>query len=89
MAALQNNGLNLVDVIPLAPTPEAAATRAIPGASQTATITVPVSDDEAAALLVEQDGVYSWNLPESVIAPAVAAPSTRGPASPRRLSLPY
>src|SRR6202789_1613457 len=85
VAALQNNGLKLIDVIPLTPTPEGAAIRAIAGPSQAATITVPVSEEETAGWLIKQDGMYSWNLRATVEAPASGVPAARGPAPAHKL----
>ncbi len=82
VGALEAQQLDLVDAIPLAAAPTPAAGRrrrrgeptAPAGGTTEVDLTVPLGPDEAAAVLVERDGVYEWHL-MGAEGPAPAAPA--------------
>ncbi len=83
VAALTRHGFDLFDVVDLQPTVEGTPlpgqTRRSPTplpASETATLDMDVADGEQAVVLIEQDGVYAWSLPENV--EAAQTPARRG-----------
>lgn len=84
LAALAKLDLEIVDVVQLEPTTEGtplpgrrrAAETPLPS-SATTTLSIDLPQDDNAVVLIEQDGVYSWNLPESV-------PVREGAGQPRR-----
>lgn len=81
LAALAGQGMQHVDTIPLAPTvaPTDRTGRRARGAPavaarQSVELDVDLAEDEAAVVLVEQDGLYSWRWPTTV---EPAPPATR------------
>lgn len=78
IAALQDQQMELVDALPLQPAagltprPPGGAQRArgpSVAARQTVEVRVPIKADEHAVVLLEQDGVYHWKLPDKVARP--------------------
>jgi len=87
LTVLAGQGMQHVDTIPLAPTvaPTDRSGRRARGAPpvaarQSIDLDVSLAEDEAAVVLVEQDGLYSWRWPTAVelAAPAQATRSRRG-----------
>jgi hypothetical protein len=72
--ALSRQGLTLVAKLPLEPAP-ATTVRAAAGPLEVA-VEVDLAPDEAAVILIEQDGVYTWNF--DGVAAAEAGPSAAG-----------
>lgn len=64
--ALEAQDLELLDAIPVTPTAAPAAARrgrsraGAPAAAAEIELAVPISDNESAVVLLEQDGVYEW-----------------------------
>jgi hypothetical protein len=78
LAALQDQELELVDALPIEPAaatgggPPGGRRRGRPGpapASQAVELRLPVQGNEGAVVLLEQDGVYRWKLPDQVARP--------------------
>jgi hypothetical protein len=90
LRALEAHGLELVDAVTLQPTLEPTLPTGqrreeaspIPE-TQSATLEVNVEPDEHAVVLLEQDGMYSWSLPESVSLAEVPGTTVR-----RRITAP-
>lgn len=81
VAALEADGMTLVDAIDVAPAPGAPRRRRRGGttgdADATIALDVPVGDDEEAVLLVEEEGVYRWVYGEA-LAEATGGKRRRG-----------
>lgn len=76
--ALANQEMQTIDSVVLDVTPETAgAVRAALPMERTVGLAVDISAEEGAVVLIEQDGVYSWHLPDEVTGAAVRR--TRGP----------
>jgi hypothetical protein len=74
--AFKNQEMFLLDQLDLTPDASAPAKRARGERSGEAEFSVPLAADENAVLLLEQDGMYTWQLPE--VAPAKSGPASRG-----------
>src|SRR5262245_47148265 len=72
VAAFERQEMQLLDHVELAPGAAGPATRGVAALSGAAEFSVPLAADENAALLLEQDGMYSWRLPEESAADAAA-----------------
>ena len=72
LAAFEAQEMTIVDEVPLQPTAAAAPRRgkATPDPAQRAAIDVDLDSSEAAVILLEQDGFYSWNFPVTTDGPA-------------------
>ena len=83
VAAFERQEMQLLDDVELAPGGAGPATRAVTARSVAAEFAVPLAASENAALLLEQDGMYSWQLPEKSAADGAAASrmTRRGTAS--------
>jgi len=89
IGAFEDQQLDLVDAIPLVPTPPAPQAsggrrrrtdKESPAATSEVDITVPLGPEESAVVLVERDGVYEWNL----MGAEGPAPLVRATATPSR-----
>lgn len=90
--AFEGQQLDLVDAIPLTPTPEAPQASGerrrrtgpeSPASTSEVDITVPLGPEESAVVLIERDGVYEWNL-MGAEGPAPLLPATATPSRRRR-----
>jgi CHAT domain/Ternary complex associated domain 7 len=72
VAAFERQEMQLLDQVELTPGAAGPATRAITARSGLAEFSLPLVANENAALLLEQDGMYSWQLPEESAADSAA-----------------
>lgn len=83
LSALETQQIQVVDAVPLEPAPGAATAGGpvgrrrrgpvVPVAPrQSVELSLPIQADEHAVVLLEQDGVYRWKLPDEVARPANA-----------------
>ncbi len=84
IAALGQQELELVDHLVLEPAPEPRPSRAgreprtrRTPSRQTVRLTLDVDAREDGVVLIEQDGVYTWNLPDQAAARELPAPAAR------------
>jgi hypothetical protein len=82
VAAFQRQEMQLLDQVELKSGATTPGRRARAASSNTAEFSVPLAPNENAVLLLEQDGMYSWQIPEEPAAPGAA---TRGEA--RRMAV--
>src|SRR5689334_6729469 len=70
LEALAAQDMVIVDDVELEPTPDAVSHSrghaAAPAKSESATIELDLAADEGAVILLEQDGLYSWQLPSQI-----------------------
>jgi len=64
VAAFERPEMQLLDQVELTPGAAGPGTRGVAALSGAAKFAVPLAASENAALLLEQDGMYSWQLPE-------------------------
>src|SRR4051794_3979274 len=84
LEALRAQEMDVLDTLPLQPTSAPKGRRrGTSPTSQSATVgvQVPVADHERAVLLLEQDGVYHWQLPEAPESPRPARRTRRAEAA--------
>lgn len=76
--SLRQNDFRFVDEVQITPKPQRALDRDIAATAEPVRIGVDVAPDEAAVVLVEQDGCYSWHLPTEIGSTVAARNLPRG-----------